>query len=162
MNVGFTQSSGSGAHRFPHFPPSISRAPAAGRKSRRNPDLGRWLADLNPALRTPALPIEPLMRLRPGGRFVGILNPMDQGGLIAPFRNGRAVYHSRAWSRMVRCSALSHRSFAAELVTAAWLPSWKSPCTGPVPIRGRPSCGAGAVLPRDLSSKIGGVGVRLG
>jgi hypothetical protein len=76
VNVGFAQSSGSGAHRFPHFPPSINRTPAADRKSARNPDLGRWLADLEPALRlrrvtdprTPALSLQAPVRFRPGWR----------------------------------------------------------------------------------------------
>ena len=93
VNVGSAQSSGSGAHRFPHFPPSISRAPAAGPKSPETPTSVVGFADLKLVLRlrgmtdprTPALSPEPSVRLRPGWRVVGILNPMDHGG---PSRSG--------------------------------------------------------------------------
>jgi hypothetical protein len=47
------------------------------------PTLGfRWVTDP----RTSALLLQATISLRPGWRFVGILNPMGQGGLIAPLR----------------------------------------------------------------------------
>jgi len=50
------------------------------------------LSDLKPAValpwatdrRPPALGLQAPMSLHPGRRFLGILNPMDQSGLIAP------------------------------------------------------------------------------
>jgi len=39
--------------------------------------------------RTPSVPFQMPVRLRPRWRFVGTLNPVDQGGLIAPFREPR-------------------------------------------------------------------------
>jgi hypothetical protein len=60
----------------------------------RHPAAHPWLSDLEPTLglrgvtdpRTPALLLQVPMSLRPGWRFLGILNPMDHGGLIAPLR----------------------------------------------------------------------------
>jgi hypothetical protein len=50
------------------------------------PTLGlRWMTDP----RTPALLLQPPVRLGPGWRFLGILNPMDHGGLIASLRQPR-------------------------------------------------------------------------
>jgi hypothetical protein len=56
-----------------------------------------WLADLEPALglrrviypRTPALPLQTSVRLRPRRRLAGILNPMGHRGLVAPIREPR-------------------------------------------------------------------------
>src|SRR5947209_14812120 len=42
----------------------------------------RWVTDP----RTPALSLQAPVCLRPGWGFLGILHPMDQGGLIAPLR----------------------------------------------------------------------------
>jgi hypothetical protein len=36
--------------------------------------------------RTPTLSLQAPVCLRPGWRFIRVLNPMDQGGLIAPLR----------------------------------------------------------------------------
>jgi len=64
------------------------------------------------------------------------MRTMDHRGLITPLR----FINSRAWSEVVRCSALPLRGFAAEPVTAAWLLSWCFPATWPAPSRGRPLC----------------------
>src|SRR5215470_11040054 len=84
------------------------------------------LPDLEPALRlrwvpdppTPALPLQWPVRLRPGWRFVGILNPVDQGGLIAPFRE-RAVYQFAGVVGSGTMLRFAASGFAAEPVTAA-------------------------------------------
>jgi hypothetical protein len=74
-----------------------------------------WLADLKSALglrrvidpRTSALLLQPSMGLRPGWRFVGILNPMGHRCLITPFRQLRhnpamhARLHKGAHGRFV-------------------------------------------------------------
>ena len=83
------------------------------------------------------------MSLRPGWRLVSVLNPMDQGGLIAPLREPRAVNYvypcGRNWYNAVPCRLLDLRqspdgSLAATTVVS--LP-W------PVPFRDRPLCRSG-------------------
>src|SRR5271169_2353645 len=61
--------------------------PAARQRLRDlEPALGlRWVTDP----RTAALLLQAPVCLRPGWRFLAILNPTDQGGLIAPLREPR-------------------------------------------------------------------------
>jgi hypothetical protein len=68
-------------------PMTTSRHPAARpRLPNLEPAVSpRWVLDP----RTPALSLQAPMGLRPGWRFLAILNPMDQGGLVAPLGEPR-------------------------------------------------------------------------
>jgi hypothetical protein len=98
------------------------------RKPRRSGELARnrvnWLASVRTIFRLPPVIADLPMSLRPGRRFLGILNPMDQRGPIAPFQEPPANQVADAVeSDTIRPSAAG---FAAETVSAAWLLSWCS------------------------------------
>jgi hypothetical protein len=122
--------------RLPAMVSFLSRKPALSPDSRSVPRYrggndclsaisARWSWLTMQVLRRPTRKV-PGPRLRPGRRLAGISDRMDQDGLIAPFRE-RAVCQFASVVESGTMLRFAARGFAAEPVTAAWLPSWYSP-----------------------------------